>query len=766
MGVQQVSERAGGRVVETRTAPQPADRELPDGPTGRWVGVSLVGLGVAIGLVRLVEPRFFLSGDKQAMFLPAMRDIGRRLLDGEFPVIDPDLAAAGNYALNLQYGLYDPFQLLLAMALSRIDNLLLAATLWSVTLLAVLCAGMCALLLRLRVPGWWAAAGAVGVALAGYTLYQLAPSWISAMGSLVWIPWWWRSWYGRRGSRWSLAGLAVFGYLLVATGWPFTWLAVAFIGIGLVAEEVLRRPRDRGADESRLWLRSLVSRVLAALGGALAGATVAVPMLMAYEYTVRTTAIADDGRWRPNFADLLSVASPTHSMYVTVPGESPGAPVFFVGWFIAVLVWGVAWSRDTWRVPGVLSAGIATLLSALMTQMPMLLGPLRQGLRNLEGFQLCVVVLVVVAYVHSPARWTRGRVVGAVSTAVATGFLAWGQLPTSSPVLVGAALVLGCVVALVGLFHLVGPGGRWAAMGRAASLPAGFALVTTVLLTGWVVHTYPYPAGYNHGLTDPAPTAGPGVVGGVPTLTLFDDDVESIEVRQQLYRNGIGYGFTRLSESYRPLNGVSSVGQRFFNERLCIGWYGDGCPAVAERLTETEPTTGRTWIDLLGVEQVQVAPGPLTRAWRRAAGPEWELSERVKDVTVYQRIDELPVVGRITEVDGPAAVSPLDLQNAQQSYRVDAGDTETRLVFRDIYFPGYTATLGGVPLDVDPVADVFVSVVIPAGLFGELVVSYTPAGGGLRLGLWIVGGLVVVAALFVARPLYSLPRASRTPPDG
>lgn len=719
-----------------------------NGPTDsghRWTAVSLLGLACAIALVHMVEARFFLSGDKQSMFLPVTRDIGRRLLHGEFPSIDPDLGAAGNYVLNLQYGLYDPFQLVVAVVLSRIDDVVLAATLWSVGLLAVLCAGVCALLLRLRVPGGWAAAGAVGVSLAGYTLFQLAPSWMAATGSLVWVPWWWRCWYGS--SRWSLVGLGGFGYLVVAAGWPFTWLLAAFIGVGLVAEEVLRRPSGAGA-AAAVWLRWLGSRVLASLGGALAGVTVAVPVLVAFEYTVRTTAIADNGRWRPNLADLLSVASPTHSLYGNVPGVAPSEPMFFVAWFIAVLVWGVAWSRATWRVPGVLGAGVAAFLAALMTQMPAELGPLRQGLRNLPGFQLCIVVLIVVAYAHSPARWTRSRVAGAVATALVTGWLAWGQNPQSAQVLVGAVLVLGCVVALLGLLALGATAGWWGTTARAASLPAVFALVTTVLLTGWAVRGYPDSAGGDHGLTNPAPTSAPGAVGGVPTLTLFDRE-SGTEVRQRLYGDGIGYGYTRLSESYRPLNGVSSLGHRYLNQQLCLDWYGSGCGDAAERLFATEPTTGRTWIDLLGVEQVQAAPGKRARIWRRVAADAWQPSDRVGAVTIYHRVEQLPVIGRITDVDGPAAVTPLDLENAQQSYRIDAGDALTRLVFRDIYWPGYRATLNGVPLEVTAVSDVFVSVTIPAGAAGELVVSYSPAGHGVRLALWVVGGVLVLVSLLL-----------------
>ena len=136
--------------------------------------------------------------------------------------------------------------------------------------------------------------------------------------------------------------------------------------------------------------------------------------------------------------------------------------------------------------------------------------------------------------------------------------------------------------------------------------------------------------------------------------------------------------------------------------------------------------------------------------WQSRIGADWVKSATVGDVTVYRRAEPLPVVGRITDIDGPAAVTPLGLANARQRYQVEAAAEPTRLVFRDIYWPGYTATLDGIPLPVTPVADVFVSVTIPAGFSGELVVAYSPAGSGLMIALLAVGGLLVLGAVVLA----------------
>ena len=140
-------------------------------------------------------------------------------------MIDPDLGRSGNYALDLQYGLFEPTHWLTAIALSYVDNLALAATLWAAAYLALLAAGVCALLLRLKVAGGWAAATAVGVAASGYLLFWAAPSWIPALVSLAWVPWWWWAAVGSPQRAWRLVASGLLAFLICAGGWPATWLS-------------------------------------------------------------------------------------------------------------------------------------------------------------------------------------------------------------------------------------------------------------------------------------------------------------------------------------------------------------------------------------------------------------------------------------------------------------------------------------------------------------------------------------------------------------
>src|SRR6202044_3911608 len=83
------------------------------------------------------------------------------------------------------------------------------------------------------------------------------------------------------------------------------------------------------------------------------------------------------------------------------------------------------------------------------------------------------------------------------------------------------------------------------------------------------------------------------------------------------------------------------------------------------------------------------------------------------------------VSGRVTHVIGQVAVHAISTSNESQSYHVSTAAGGT-LVFRDIFWPGYVATLNGHRLPVTPLGGVLVSVTLPPHSSGVLQVAYAP----------------------------------------
>ena len=705
---------------------------------------SLAALVVFIGVT---SPRFFFAGDKQNQYLPVARDIGRRLRAGEWlPVVDPDLGRSGNYALDLQYGLYEPTHWAVAIALSYVNNLTVAALLWAAAFMALLAAGVCALVMRLGAGGAWGAAVGVGVATSGYLLFWAAPSWIPALTSFAWVPWWWWAVSAPR-LRWTgLVSSGVLAFLICGGGWPATWVIWACVVIGVLVEGFVQRDQPGR-------LRAALLHLLATAGGGVVALITVLPLQQAVDYTGRGTDLENKGTLVPNLADILAFASPGHEGgMVTFGGYTEKAPLFFGVWFVAVLVWLIPWRRAVLERRGVVASLVGLVLTLLVTQAPSNLGALRWPIRYLPGVPLFLGVGAAVAVSALGLRLTRGRLVAVVLSLLAVSLLSWFRHPDSDAWLLPSLLML-AAAALVLL-----------AVARLPQRLVGtVALATTVLLAGWTVHENAG-AGMTDRGTPPHVQSGALTLDQKPTLVLYPRRGHD----KAWFPQGVAPGFLRLTATQRTQPGYSSLGQKAFDDRFCVQLaHAYTCGNAAEQVTDIEPTTGRRWADLLGYQVIVVHDQRHLERWRRGLQQDrdpgtWVQTGRTKDFVEFSRAQPLDDPGRVTATIGNPTVKPLVVDRQQQSYQVSTTGPAT-LVFRDFYWPGYRATLDGAPVHVSSLDHMLVTVDLPPGARGTLVVTYDPMPTTLWVSLLLAGSLLVLAAVLLAGPLPGRLRGRRRP---
>jgi hypothetical protein len=121
----------------------------------------------------------------------------------------------------------------------------------------------------------------------------------------------------------------------------------------------------------------------------------------------------------------------------------------------------------------------------------------------------------------------------------------------------------------------------------------------------------------------------------------------------------------------------------------------------------------------------------------------------------FRAENQLPTTGtllRLPDAEGVTAAGPL--RDRHEVFDVTKRDEARHLYFSRLYWPGYSATLAGQPLRVEPYLDTVVEVEVPPGASGRLVLHYEPASWrwtrwSLLLGLLVAG--VAMTALAVGR---------------
>ena len=196
--------------------------------------VCASALVVAFAVILVREGRFtFMSDDRQLQYLPMAQEIGRALREPSFPLLAPGTWGGGAVAAEYQYGVFNFFELLCNRVVWNLKlELPTAAAVLSLVYLAVLAAGIVRLARGRGLPPVLGIAAACATATSGWILVWGAANWTPALASFAWLPWFW---WALEASvlRWRGAlrfvTPAVFLYLVLTAGWPFSDMMVALV---------------------------------------------------------------------------------------------------------------------------------------------------------------------------------------------------------------------------------------------------------------------------------------------------------------------------------------------------------------------------------------------------------------------------------------------------------------------------------------------------------------------------------------------------------
>ncbi len=210
------------------------------------IGAGLIVVAFCL-LLLWHDPLVFWNDDYELSVLPVFADVARSWSEGHWPLLSPYSWVCGNLAGEFQYG---TFSLFVNAAVVLIWKFPLTfpqqAAALSITHLFVLAIGAFLLARDRRFSIPLSVFVALVASLNGWIICWGATDWFGALGAFAWLPWAW--WGAARGldpkrTKWRFLWPALFVYLVVTGGFPYTVVMLALLLVWLSLKSLAQTRR-------------------------------------------------------------------------------------------------------------------------------------------------------------------------------------------------------------------------------------------------------------------------------------------------------------------------------------------------------------------------------------------------------------------------------------------------------------------------------------------------------------------------------------------
>jgi hypothetical protein len=521
---------------------------------------------------------------------------------------------------EIQFGVFNPLTPVRDAIASMGDDLARNAMLIALLYLLVTVTGAYVAARAVRIPPALAVAASLFVTFNVHLLYWNAGSWTPALIGFAWFSWFVAAvWWTRRDIRFAVT-IPVSGFFLVTAGWPHAMIAAGVVALIVGVQQLAER--SWGAREA-------VRYAAACLATALLTAPTWVSAQLFADWAARAPhGLFNDGFLTHHLDAVFFSWSPFSQPYIDgFAGQGfMFEPITYIAWFLPLAAYWVATSpavRRTVRVDLVTAAVVC-----VGTFGPSILGPTRWPFR-FQPFAAFLVVMVAAQAMHAardeqhdPRRFT-----GAWKWIAP---VAWLALTAFRPRLYPMFLTVGLLVAIA-LAH------RMFLSGRRRWFPHVLA-ASVVLTTVYLVMASPSPAMPGDRNTPSSRSAIArqyAAMDGQRVLALQGDlaGAQTIEKKRGRFRlipnpegsvtaaeMADGNVILASGIDVEFVTGYSAMPHEGLEDLLRTRVFGWSTEETAKQLFATEPTTGRYWIDLLGVTQLFVQRGQ-QQQWLDAALP-------------------------------------------------------------------------------------------------------------------------------------------------
>ena len=642
---------------------------------------------------------------------------------------------------EIQFGVFNPFSYVRDWIAASGDNLARSAMLIALMYLVIAAIGAYVAARALAISPSMSVAASLFCTFNVHLLYWDASSWTPALIGFSWFAWFVAAvWWTRRSIRFA-PFIPVAGYLLVSAGWPHAMIAGGVVALVVGLEQLF----------TRTWrTREALIYTSACVATALLSSPVWVSAQVFAEWAARAPhGLFNDGFLTHQLDALVLSFSPFVQPYVDgFAGQGfMFEPITYITWVLPLAVYWVVTSQAVRRIVRV-DAVIAGIVSVGMLG-PSILGPTRWPFR-FQPFAAFLVVMVVMRALQAAPSAGSART-QFVHTWRWIAPVVWLALTALRPRLIPMLLTALLFIAIPIAHHI------FITYGQRVFAP--LLVVSVVATTGWLMFASPSPAmpGDRNAPASRAAIANQySVLSGHRVFVLQSDlagamTIERKRGRFRLVPNAPGaVTATEMADGNviqsanidaEFVTGYSAMPHEGLENLLqtrVFGWSSEG---TAPALFTVEPTTGKTWIELMGVTAVMVQRGQ-QQQWFEAAGPTgWTVSYEQPAWVLYTNSSAVK----------PTTVSYRDagvvVTDTADGVSITSSTGGKVLLSRPIT-PGMNITVGGKAVAFTGLSGAMPMITVPAGVTGDITVSFGLPHGTFIL-VTVIAGLLMLIALCV-----------------
>ena len=639
---------------------------------------------------------------------------------------------------EVQFGVFNPFSRVRDMIAASGDNLARNAMFIALMYLVIAAVGAYVAARALAISPSMSVAASLFCAFNVHLLYWDASSWTPALIGFSWFAWFVAAvWWTRRSIRFA-PFIPIAGYLLVSAGWPHAMIAGGVVALIVGLEQLF----------SRAWrARDAVIYTAACATTALVTSPIWVSAQVFADWAARAPhGLFNDGFLTHQLDALILTFSPFVQPYVD-GFSGPGfmfEPITYITWVLPLATYWIITSQTVRRIVRV-DAVIAGIVSVGMLG-PSILGPTRWPFRFQPFAAFLVVMVAMRALQAAPTSGiSRRHFENSWRWIAPSTWLALTALrPRLIPMLFTALLFIAIPIA----HHIFITHGQ--------RLFAPLLVLSILATTGWLMYASPTPAmpGDRNAPASRATIANQySVLSGHRVFVLQSNlagakAVDRKRGRFILVPNAPGAvtaaemadGNIIQSANIDAefVTGYSAMPHEALSKLLQTRVFGWSSEATATALFTVEPTTGKTWTELMGITAIMVQRGQQQQWFDATVHTGWNVSYEQPAWVLYTNAaaSSRNVVSYrdagviVTETSNHASIT---------------SSTGGKMLLSRPITPGMNITIGGKKVSFSGLAGTMPMVTVPAGVTGAIAVHFGLPHSAFIFATVIAGVLMLLA---------------------